>query len=484
MKKIILLLLLLPMIALSQKIKTKKDKVLVDEKEVAILNDKISDQYELSDLNNIKQLTIEYEAMAVGQTIMSQWLVVTSGDGTKKTEIPYDVLITSFSPTKIILHLLSVKYGLFDSNGFNQNKITEFFATQRESISDKAFKTKVDVLESRKERQEKISRYNPYVKNDGTVMFGGTAGTSIVGRVVGSSYTPMGSSNFANVYDLDNNKVASAQIKGNFDNDIEVTLYTDSKFTYQSTSRFSGPDDVAFFKELIEELVYRDITLEHQAKTYNANLLNEKIRIAKERSVNVYNVKGYAIDNKGVKYDGILTAQFEKLDINQTGNTEVIDAIDKYGKFVTVKYLNEKGKERIITLAAKDNTVFYVKNADGSETGYRGMKVKGDVMKKLSNAMSLGFNNAYFYRVVFSEKDNSLLVDPVEKDRYVINTKNQEAGQMIDKRNNKNISIELAEYLSSCKDLSNEIKKEVFDLKIEENLINIVKEYNECKYPN
>ena len=484
MKKIIFLLLLLPMIVLSQKIKTKKDKVLVDEKEVAILNDKISDQYELSDLNNVKQFTIEYKGMGVGSTIINQWLAITSADGTKKTEIPYDVLITSFSPTKIILHLLSVKYGLFDSNGFNQEKITAFFATERESISDKAFKSKVDILESRKEKQEKIARYNPYVKNDGTVMFGGTAGTSIVGRVIGSGYTPMGSSNFAYVYDLDNNKVASAQIKGNLDNDIEVTLYTDSKFTYQSTSHFSGIDNVVFFKELIGELVYRDITLEHQAKVYNANLLKEKIRIAKERSVNVYNVKGYAIDDKGVKYDGTLTAQFEKLDINQTGNTEVVDAIDKYGKFVTVKYLNEKGKERIVTLAAKDNTVFYVKNADDSETCYKGMKVKGDVLKKLSNAMSLGFNNAYFYRQIFSEKDNSLLVDPVEKERYVIKIKNQEAGQMIDKRNNKNISIELAEYLSSCKDLSNEIKKEVFDLKIEENLINIVKEYNECKYSN
>jgi hypothetical protein len=52
---------------------------------------------------------------------------------------------------------------------------------------------------------------------------------------------------------------------------------------------------------------------------------------------------------------------------------------------------------------------------------------------------------------------------------------------MIDKRNNKNLSKELAEYLSACKVLSDEIISGAFDLKIQENLINIVKEFNECK---
>ena len=481
MKKIIFLLLLLPMIAFSQKIKTKKDRVLIDDKEVAILNDKVSNQYELYDLNNVKQFTVQYDALMVGQTVINQWLVLTSSDGTKKTEIPYDVMITSFSPTKIILHLLSVKYGLFDINGFNQEKINTFFATQRESISDKAMKTKIQALESKKEKEEKIALYKPYVKSDGTVMFGGTTGTSIVGKVSGSKFTPMSSDNSVSVYDLDNNLVASAKINDGAQNNVDVTLYTNSKFTYPSNSHYSNIDNTVFFKELIGELVYRDITLGHQANAYHQNLLKEKIRLAKERSVNIYNAKGYAIDDKGIKYVGTLNAQFEMLDVNQTGNTEVVDAIDNYGKFVTIKYLNEKGKERIITLAAKNNTVFYIKNADGSETCYIGMKVKGDAMKKISNAMSLGFNNAYFYKEIFTEKDNLLLVDPVEKDRFVIKIKNQESGQMIDMRNNKNLSDQLAEYLGSCKDLSNEIKKQAFDLKAENNLINIVKEYNECK---
>lgn len=480
MKKIIVLLFLLPTVVLAQKFKTKKEKVLIDEKEVAILNDKVRDQYEFLDLNNVKQFTAQYKSIAEGQTIINQWLELTSADGKIKTEIPYEVLITSFSSTKILLHLLSVKYELFDSNGFNQKKIADFFAIQRESISDKTLKAKIELVSSKKDKQDKIARYQPFVKNDGTIMFGGTVGTNIVGKAIGSSYTPLSGNSTVQIYDLDNVLVANAKIKDNADNQVIVDLFNDSNFTYNSQKRYSSVDNSMFFKELVGELVYRDITLGHQAKSYNQKIIDEKIKLAKERSANVYNVKGYAIDEKGVRYEGIITAQFEKLDINQTGDNQVVDAIDNYGKNVIIKYLNEKGKERLITLTAKENAVFYVKNNDGTYTCYKGMKVKGDAMKKLSNAMSLGFNNAYFYKVLFSEKENDLLVDPVEKERYVIKLKSQNTGQMIDNRNNKNLSKELSEYLASCKNISNEILKEEFDLKIEENLINIIKEFNSC----
>ena len=481
MKKLLLLLLLLPCVALAQKIKTKKDRVLIDEKEVAILNDKVRDQFILSDLNGNKQLTIEYKGLSEGQVIINQWLAVTSADGKTTTEIPYEVLITSFSPTKIMLHLLSAKYNLIDANGFNQQKITEFFETKRESISDKSLQAKVAAQNEGKEKKEKIARYRPLVKTDGTITFGGSAGTSIVGKAIGSQYTPFGSNNTVNVHDLDGMSVATAKITGNADNDVVVTLFNTTDFTYRAVHRYSGPTDTSFFTELVGELVARDITLGHQAKQYQIELLAEKTKLAKERSHNIYGVRGYAIDQKGTRYDGIITAQFEKLDINQTGNTEVVDAIDNYGKNVTIKYKNEKGNDRSITLSAKDKVKFFVKNADGTETIYESMKVKGDAAKKLSNAMALGFNNAYFYRTIYTESGHTLLVDPVEADRFVIKTKGSEVGQMIDKRNNKGLSEELAEYLTACPSLAKEIRAGAFDLKIEENLVNIVKEFSACK---
>jgi len=479
-KKLFLLLLLIPIVGIGQKFKTKNDKILIDDKEIGILTDKIRDNYEFSDLNMEKKFIVDYKTLMEGTTIINQWLKVSSPDGKKTTEIPYDVLITSFSPTKIILHLLSVKYGLFDINGFSQSKIDAFFEVQRESIGKNATQSKLELVMNRKEKQDKVSKYRPFVKTDGTIMLGGTLGTNIVGKAIGSP-SNFGTSSTANIFDLDGIMVATADITNDVNNKVKVTLFNDNKFEYKAEKRFSGSDNSSFFTELIGELLFRDYVLGHQAKVYKDALYKEKVKLAKDRSQNIYNLNGYAIDEKGKKYEGVINAQFEMLDVNQTGNNQVVDAIDNYGKNVSIKYLNEKGKERTITLSAKNNVTFFVNNADGTQTGYAGMKVNGDAAKKLSNAMSLGFNNAYFYKLLYTAKENAVLVDPIEGERFVIKLKTKDVGQMIDKRNNKNLAIELAEYMEGCPSLAKEIKAEAFDLKIQGNLVNIVNEFNACK---
>jgi hypothetical protein len=479
-----LFLLLIPVITFSQKIKIKKDKVLFDDKEVAILK-KSGDDYEFSSLDGKKQFTARYNGLSENESVMYQWLTVTLPDGSKRSEIPYEVLITSFNSSRIVVQLLYEKYGLIDSNGINKQKLEEFFNVQREDLSEKYLKTVTVAKEDAKLLQQqyaaKVGKVKPHVKNDGTVVSGGAMGTKIIGKIIPIQYTFKGNNAPITVYDLDKIKVASAELVDNVENDINVTLFNGNTFSYRAKRRYTNTDNSLFLTQLVEELVARDYTLGHQAKTYNSNIKKEKIAVAKERSVNLYNVKGYAIDDKGKKYDGTIMAEFQMLDINETGNTEVTDAIDRFGKKVSVKYLNEKGRERTTTLNASDETRFCVKNDDGSETCFVGMKVKGDAMKKLSNAMSLGFNNAYFYELLYEENGNMVLKDPVEEDVFVIKLANEKAGQMIDKRNNDKISTELAEYLSGCKDLANEISSGVFDLKNQENLITILKEYNKCK---
>ena len=63
MKTIFYLFLLVPFFSFAQKIKTKKDRILIDEKEVAIFNDKVRDQCVFFDLNNTKQFTVEYKSL-------------------------------------------------------------------------------------------------------------------------------------------------------------------------------------------------------------------------------------------------------------------------------------------------------------------------------------------------------------------------------------------------------------------------------------
>lgn len=485
MKTKLLIFILIPLFSFSQKLKTKKDKILIDEKEVAIFEDKIRDNYVLFDLQGNKKMTVVYKTLMEGQTIVDQWLVIANSDESKKTEIPYEVLITSLSSSKIIFHLLSVKYQLFDANGFNQSKIDEFFNTNRESIGEKATKAKISLLKDREEKKSVIERYNPSVAHDGTVNFGGNMGSYLAGRISTSNAVvsnSMGEKPIVKVYDLDNILVASAVVTGNYDNEVNVELFNSKSFKYAASKRFSTLDNSLFYKELIGELLFREYTLGHQAKEYIGDIRSKKVDLAKQKSNNLYNVKGYVVDEKGDKYVGLLSINFERLNLdlasNGGTNGETNDPV--YGKTVSVKYSNEKGQERIKSFEAKNNIKFVVNEDPNNEVVYQGMKVKGDAVKKILSASSLSFNNAYFYKMLFTENENSVYVDPVDQKRYVIKIKSNDSGQIIDNRENQKIAVEVAEYLQKCQNLAKEINSGAFDLKKLENLVTIIKEFNSC----
>ena len=484
MKHIYYLLFLLPTIAFAQNIKTKKDRILFDDKEVAILK-QTGDNYTFQSLDGKPQFTATYKSLMEGTTSIYQWLEMENADKTKSTEIPYEVLMTSFNSSRIIIKLLSEKYGLITANGINPEKVKEFFDKDREKLSLQYTQTIVAAKEDAKinkaEYDAKIGKLRPSVKRDGTIVTGGELGTNIIGKATHTAYDPFNKNDFMFFTDLDGTLVAKAKITDNFAKTTVVTLFNGDTFSFNAKRSFGPSDAFIYFKEVVEQLVARDYVLGHQAKAYNANLHKEKVAVAKGKSASIYNQKGYVIDEKGTKLVGTITAEFEPLDVNETGKTEVFETIDTFGKNVSVKYKNEKGKERTTSFAAKDNITFARINADGTETRFVGMKVKGDAMKKLSNAMSLGFNNAYFYEVLFEEKGNQVLIDPIKNDIFVIKLKDAPEGQMIDARNNSKLSAQLSEYLSACKALVKEINDNVFDLKNYENLINIVKEYNACK---
>lgn len=86
---------------------------------------------------------------------MFNWLEVTFVDG-KKTEIPYEVLMTSFSVTKLIIKLLSEKYELITTDGVDMTKVNEFFAVDREVLSDKYVKAMVAAKADEAERQKRL----------------------------------------------------------------------------------------------------------------------------------------------------------------------------------------------------------------------------------------------------------------------------------------------------------------------------------------
>ena len=475
MKKIILALLItLPLLSFGQKIKVKKGIVTFDGKEVAKVNDDTRDNYKFTTLKGEKAFDVVFKGMSASNLEGFQWLEMTSADG-KKTEIPYEVLMTSFSVTKLIIKLLSEKYELITTNGIDMAKVDEFFAVEREVLSDKYAQAVVAAKTDEAERQKTVGKYNPFVKDDGTILFGGSQGTNIVGRA--SFYN-----NTYTVKDLDGIVVGTA--KGcSTCTDVDATTYTDDtfKFDYGSKTMMTGRFSRSFAQIFVEELLGRGYTLQHEAKAYKKKLHNERVNVAKAQSINLYGVAGKVTDEDGKVYSGTVFAIFEKLDIDpsqQESGIYEMNSIDKFGKFVSVKYKNEKNRDRIKKFAAKDNVTFCADD-EGTEKCFMGMKTKGNALKKLSNASNLGFDNSYFYEIIYEKNGHMVLSKPGEEGTYVLKFSDQKVGFMVDSRKNDKISEKLAKFVANCKSLSEDISNGEFDLSNLDNLKQIVDEY--CK---
>lgn len=468
----------------AQKIQVKKDKIIFDKAEVATVKEAFRNHLDIGTLAGEKRFSVEYKGLSANEMQMYNWLEVTSADGKQKTEIPYEVLITAFNSDRVIVYLLAVKYNLITDKGINEEALKTFFDTPRESLSDKYGKiiaaAKFEEDERKRKLQQVKSTWNPQIKADNSITMNVNGKLSIVGSISARPYAiGSGVNKYVSVIDLDGIEVASLSNVANEFYKYKVETFDGKNYDFFIKSQYNNTN-TTFLYEFVCDLVSRGYVLGHQAKVEQQKLYQAKIDLAKDRSVNVYQKPGYLIDEDGKKYTGIISINFQMLDVNQTGQVLPEETADKFGKTVAIVYRNEKNQERTKTFKANSGAYFCIQE-NGTETFYYGMAVKGDSMKKFQNMSNLSFDNSYFYRLIHKEEKILLLQDPVETDRYVFKIKEENKGQMIDRRSNDDLIPVVADYLKACKSVAEDIRKKEFDLKIEDNLITIAQEYQSCK---
>lgn len=475
MKNIFFALLLLPLLTFGQKIKIKKGNLLFDDKAVALFDSK-SKTYNFSYLNGEKAFDAIFHGEEEYKIEGFQWVELISNEGVK-TEIPFEILKVSFSAKKIMVRLLSEKYNLIDVNGINKENVASFFAEERESLSEKYAGDIADAKANKALKKSVMSKYNPFVKDDGTIVFGGFQSTKIVGH---ASF----SDNVYTITDLDRITVAQTKRTSNTDTSVNVITYSGDSFSYDYGSRtmLTGQFSRSFSQLLVEELLVKGYKLGRQAKANNAALHKEKVKVAKANSINLYGVSGYVIDEDGKKFEGTIYSVFEQLELNpneEEPNVYDASSIDNYGKNVSVKYVNDKGRSRIKKFSAKDKISFCALD-NGEEKCFYGLKTKGNALKKIANATNFGFNNSYFYQVAETVDTSMILTKPGENGTYVLKFWDKEDGFMVDERNNDKLSEALAAYISNCTSLYEDIKNKEFDLSEIQNLKQILEEYKAC----
>jgi len=482
MKLLSLIAIFITSFLFAQKIQIKKDKIFFNEKESAIIESPYRDHYEIFDLNSEKSFEVDLKGVALSKEDALHYLELKSSDG-KIAQIPYEVLVTSLKSDKIIIHLLAVKYKLFNEKGINKEELASFFNSPKENLSDKYTQIKANSIADQQEINKKLSNirsiYNPRIGSGWEVLFNnGNYPEKIVGYIRANQCNSFSSPACVEVWDLDNIKVAEMYPTQEVRKYI-VRTFDNNQFTY-SSSRSYAASDYAFFSEFLSYLILEGYTLENQAYYKNQNLQNAKISDAINRSINLYDVPGYVVEKSGKKTEGLITVWFEQLDTERIGQRLPTDRADVFGQNVQLKTTLPGGGVRSKTFGA-DMGVYFCISADGNQECFYGMDVKGELMKKLQNYGSIHGNNSYFYKLIHKEKGIMLLEDPVETHKYLIKTDNQPKGQMIDNRSNEKLTEKLSEYLKNCEKLSEDLKNSNTDLRNEENLISIVKEYAACK---
>lgn len=483
MRLVLLFCLMLSGFVSSQKIQLKKDKILYNEKEVAIIKSPYRDHYEFYNLNNQKAFDLDLKGIALAGKEFLYYLDMKSADG-KTTQVPYEVLITSFKPDRIIAHQLAVKYNFFNEKGLNTAEIEQFFNVQRENLGDKYLQAKANSIAGENDRQSSLSNirslYNPRIGSKGEILINnGNYPAKIIGYSTAFNCGFGSGGPCLEVSDLDGIKVARMYESKQGIKTYLVKTFDNHEFTFVATRPYA-PSDYAFVNELIANLFIEGYTLEHQAYYKNQELQHAKVKDAVDRSINLYDVPGYVVEKSGKKTEGLITIWFEKLDTERTGQKLPADGADLFGQMVSLKTSLPGGGARTKTYNA-DSGIHFCVPYNGGEDCYYGLDVKGEVMKKLQNYGDLHGNNSYFYRLVAKENKIMLLQDPVELQKYVVKTDIQQKGQMLDNRSSEKLSLKLADYLKDCKTLSETLKKESLDLKNEDNLIHIISEYSTCK---
>lgn len=470
MKRILIFLLVVAFsfAGFSQKIKIKKGKVLLDKVESAYIDEISSQAYQYSYLDGKKPaFSVKLVSKKISDTLTKQWIEVTSGDGSKKTEVEYEILSFSFSMKKILTDLMMKKYKLIAKGGINSDNVTAFFNEERPSISKEINELeKVEIkqaIKDQKVREErkaefvtkkvKVDYYNQLIfKGDIPYNFyeekpEKTRYPNLLGRYtfskIKSSY-----SSVITIYDADNNKVAVVNEGGIGGNEVNL-VHKKEKFTYKpNKTRTSTKRDIGEqVYEIAENLYINGVYLGNQVannKLVNKSLAKEnqkeEVEKYKHRTINIYDAQGYYIDENGKKVEGLVTMLFENVKNNYGVDITKHDQATLGGEAVI------KTKDNSKTIKARSSKGVVCVTKDGKEICFQSIATKFLGMK------------SYNFAILLEKKNQNIqFYKGYENGFYYLKSPERDYAIMLSKTSAKSNSKSISKYLK-CKEVREPLK--------------------------
>jgi len=205
-----------------------------------------------------------------------------------------------------------------------------------------------------------------------------------------------------------------------------------------------------------------------EIRTEQIKIQNEKVATERSNSANIYEQNGYVINEKGEKKSGPITAEFES--IKAESSSGMAD-MTSYGKTVTLKFTNEKGREKTENFKSKNGVRFCVDKAGKGEC-YLGLKTIGNTMAAAGSLNSLSFDFSSFYKIIYENNGYLVLVDPLLSTDFILKIPTQEKGLYTNKSSSDKLKKNAIEYLK-C----DSFVFENYDFKTLEGLIQVLEDY-------
>lgn len=403
-------------LSMAQEIKVKKGEILLDDKAVAKLEKK-DKAYNISDMGNKLLLKAVITSVTpLNNQASKSWLQLTGANGiVKELELSSKAGFTLSSEKYLSENLVFNALSLF-TGGIDEAKASAYFQAEDRHIS-----TQEDIYIENIKRMEKtedsIAKIDAIsIDRAGNVSSKGNKIGSLVKKTVAVDKMFGDDLSYAI---LDMNKFVVAQLvfstgmKAAKNKEITIKTFDEKSFTINTkyTSDDMATDILA--KRVVYKLYANGYRLGNmkaeldRAQADKNKAYGDIVQGIKNKSLNIYDARGYVVDARGNRKEGEVTIEFESIDAKLKPNSGMAD-ITSYGSSVALKV---NGKNEFYK--AKDGVRFCAGDrcfigAMGSEDGGLG----NDSGSQLS---MLG--ESQFFQVVY-ENDGNYVVSHVKHPEY------------------------------------------------------------------
>ncbi|MCC9064165.1 hypothetical protein [Flavobacterium piscisymbiosum] len=480
-KILTLLIVLFSICSFGQKIKIDKGEIKFDEKRVAYIEGK-KPVFMIYNLDKSYKVTIELKQIIPVPAIPIMELK--NEETGKFNEIVFTTgKFNLFNSEKSVVNAM-IEHNYLNTDGLNREAIENFVNGEPSGVSAKL----LGVQNNLEQEKNIIDSYQLSIDDTGTIYSIKAQNQDPLDKRIGYIKVTSPSTNGElkyEVLDLDNYLIATWFAKGamysGYNKLLNQELITfDMKVFKAAFDNHGNPIGYKMSKDItamniVRVLVGNGYTLQHQGKMAVAEIRTEQIKVQDEKvatersnSANIYEQNGYVITEKREKRTGPITAEFESIKAESSSGMADMTA---YGKTVTLKFTNEKGREKTENFKSKNGIRFCV-DKNGKEECYLGLKTTGNTLAAAGSLNSLSFDFSSFYKILYEDNGYLVLVDPLLPSDFILKIPTQEKGLYTNKSSDDKLKKNAIEYLK-C----DSFVFEDHDFKTLEGLIKVLKDY-------